>query len=498
MSASREKKTRQDATAQGPTEREQKRQQEAKEARRSTIMYTVVGVICAVLIVFLLIWNTGVIQSNATAVTANGVKYTAADVQYYYTSILSQYGLSTASDSLYDSLVEAAVNSLASDAAVAAKAEAEGYTMSDEAQEYLDSQIALLDTIWQDYGYSSQKAFLRASYGPYMTYDKLVSILSRQALASDYAGTYYNSLEYDDGDYQAYYNENSNALDSFTITQYVLQARVDTTDDEGNTIEMTDEEKAAAYEELKAETKATAEEIQAKLAAGEDPEALAEEYSEDLYSYDVSAVQLGSSVNSAYTDWAYDSARQVGDITLAEYESTTAYTYNYYVARFEGRELDTDALSADVRHILVSPETDEGATEPTEEQDAAAKAEAEELLAQWKAGEATEDSFADLAVENSADTGSAYNGGLISGITASSTYVDSFKDWALDPAREVGDTGLVQSVYGWHIMYCVSSEPAWKVTIDSTLRAQDYSAWLEAAQEGYETKTGFGMKFIQA
>ena len=48
----------------------------------------------------------------------------------------------------------------------------------------------------------------------------------------------------------------------------------------------------------------------------------------------------------------------------------------------------------------------------------AAKQKAEDLLAQWKAGDATEDSFAELANENSADSGSNTNGGLYSQSTS--------------------------------------------------------------------------------
>ena len=63
---------------------------------------------------------------------------------------------------------------------------------------------------------------------------------------------------------------------------------MNTVDDEGNTIEMTDEEKAAALEEEKAEA------LQARLEAGEDPEALAEEFSDSLYSSEVALEQMGS------------------------------------------------------------------------------------------------------------------------------------------------------------------------------------------------------------
>ena len=484
MSASREKKSRQEETAQGPTAREQKKQQEAAEARRSAILYRVVGAICVVLVAFLLIWNTGLIQRSAAAVTMNGVKYTVADVQYYYNSLAAQYGMSGSSTSMKDYLLPSALDYMKSDAALAAKAEAEGYTMSEEARAYLDSQIQYLNEL------DNQKEVIRTYYGSYMTYDKLVSLMERQTLASDYQNSYLSSLEYSDADLQNYYKENKDAMDSYTLSQFVLQARAD------SSAEMTDEEKAAALETAKADKKAVAEEIQRKLEAGEDPAALAEEYADQLYSSQVSGAATGSSVNSAYNEWAFDSARKTGDVTLAEYDSGTAY--NYYVVRFEGRALDKTPTD-NVRHILIQPETSDGATEATDEQKAAAKAKAEELLEQWKAGEATEDSFAALAQENSADSGSASNGGLIANITPTSSYVESFRDWAVDAARQEGDTGLVESSYGWHIMYYAGEgEPIWKQTAQSGLTSQDYQSWLDAAEEGFEAKNGLGMKFLQA
>lgn len=87
-----------------------------------------------------------------------------------------------------------------------------------------------------------------------------------------------------------------------------------------------------------------------------------------------------------------------------------------------------------MRHILIGA-ADANIT-PTEEQYEQAKAKAEELLAQWEAGDATEDSFAQLAQENSADTSSASNGGLLQYVSPYSGYVDTFTQWSLDPSRQ--------------------------------------------------------------
>lgn len=516
VSASREKKTRQDMPAQGPTGREQKKQREAKEAKQSTILYATVGILCTALAVFLIVWNSGIIQRNATALTVNGVKYTAGDVQYYFNTVLSQNGVNSAAPlkstiinaetgmTMYDYLMDQAVDLLVNTTALADKAAAEGYTMSAETKEYLDNQLSQLDTLWVASGYKSLDAYLRANYGPYMTYDRFVNLYTKSLLVNDYSSTYVNGLEYVDSEYEGYYQDNTATLDSYTISQFVVQAQVETTDADGKTIEMTDEEKATALEQSKTKAKAVAEEIQSKLASGEGPSALAAHYAEQLSGTpSISTTVTGANVaSSPYAEWAQDSARKAGDVTLSEYDAGST-SYYYYVILFENRTRD-DTPTDSVRHVLVAAETAEGAAEPTEEQYAAAKAKAQELLDQWKSGPATEDSFAQLAKDNSADTGSAADGGLISNIYSGSGYVATFTDWATDDARRPGDTGLVQNTgsttKGWHIMYYVGAEgdPVWKITAKSAMTSKDYNAWQESAKEGYEATRGIGMKFIQA
>ena len=518
VSASREKKTRQDEVAQGPTSREQKRQQEAREARRSKILYSVVGVVCAVFAVAVIVWNSGVLPRTLTAATINGEKYTAVDLQYYFnttrTTFLDYYYNMTGSlpfdytastkdqvrdeetgQTWYDYLLEQAVNTMSVNAALADKAQAEGYTMSQESQEALDNHLKELETSWVG-TYTNRDAYLRANYGSYITYNRYVELRTRDVLANDYATSIQESFAYSDEDYETYYQENADALDVYTVSQFMFQASVDTTDEDGNTIEMTDEEKAEALAEAQAEVKPVAEELQARLEAGEDPNALAEEYADQLYASTISGKVASSSLNSLYSDWVKDSARQSGDVTLVESEGSTTSTY-YYVVRFEGRQRD-DGKTADVRHILIKAEVSDGAEEPTEEQYAAALEKAEELLDQWKSGEATEESFIELAKANSEDPAVSTNEGLYSNISMASSYVQPFLDWALAD-HQPGDTGIVRSddTQGYHIMYYVASgDPTWKQTADSALRLEDYAAWEEEISSGYEAVTGAGMSFI--
>ena len=90
MSASREKKTRQDPSGQGLSEKKLKQQQEERQTHVHHIVYTVLAVLVVLFGVGLLIWNSNFFQSRAAAVTIDGQDYTAADVQYYYNGALQQ------------------------------------------------------------------------------------------------------------------------------------------------------------------------------------------------------------------------------------------------------------------------------------------------------------------------------------------------------------------------------------------------------------------------
>ncbi|MBP3318618.1 MAG: peptidylprolyl isomerase [Ruminiclostridium sp.] len=517
MSASKKKKNQKEGAAEVLAERELQKQQEEAKDKRTNLLYAVVGVLCVALLAVVLMWNTGMIQRGATAATVKDTKYTTGDMQYFFNtakqdtmsyyyqylgtspfntsaSLKSQVYDSTTGQTWFDYLMEQALDSAETFTALEAAAKAEGYTMSEEAQTYLDQELEALNSAREKAGFSSLDEYIQSGYGPYMTYDRFAEMCTMTVYVNDYIQTKMGSITYTDADYEAYYQENADSMDSFVITQFALRATVPTTDEAGETIEMTEEEKAAKFEDAKAAVKAKAEELMDRLEAGEDAQALAKEYEADLFSTSIGEVRLGSAVNSAYSEWALDEARQSGDITLADYGASS--NHYYYVARFEDRYRNEDPTD-NVRHILIAPETDEGAKEPTADQLAAAKAKAEDLLEQWKKGEATQESFAQLAMENSADTGSAVNGGLIPNITASSNYVENFKNWAIDPARQDGDTGLVESEYGWHIMYYLSDTPLWKQTSDSALRSQDYLTWEESLREGYEATAGLGMKFVQ-
>ena len=128
-----------------------------------------------------------------------------------------------------------------------------------------------------------------------------------------------------------------------------------------------------------------------------------------------------------------------------------------------------DQKKVDVRHCLIMPE---GATSATirsetfsDEAWAASEKKANELLENWLKGDKTEESFAQLANENT-DDGNDSNGdgekdgGLYTGVTQGQM-VEAFENWCFDETRKPGDTGVVKTEFGYHIMYFVGGEEVW-------------------------------------
>ena len=72
-------------------------------------------------------------------------------------------------------------------------------------------------------------------------------------------------------------------------------------------------------------------------------------------------------------------------------------------------------------------------------------------------GDKTEESFAALATEKTEDTGSQSTGGLYERVYKGQM-VKAFENWCFDAARKAGDTGIVESDYGYHVMYFISKE----------------------------------------
>jgi len=493
--------------------------QARKEERRSNILYAVIAVLFVAAAVATFVWKSNIIQKSATAATINGKNYSAAEMQYYYNSVYQQFmrqygsyasyfGLDTSKPlrdqtcsmdedggTWFDYFSKQAVEQAADIDTLCAKADAAGFTWNDEMQADLDDNLTGLRENVDSYNASrasslSEDGYLKLVYGNLMSKKVFEAQVKKSIQAQAYSNDFANSLVYTEDDLTAAYNEDRNAYDMAEYESVRINGAAGSTKDaDGNTVEPTEEEEAAAMEEAKK----AAEQMLKDYKAGKGLDDLAEDNDKAAYSSNTYATYSSTVV----LDWVFDSSRKAGDSAVLEDESGSAY----YVVSF-GRRFRPEFINRDVRHILVSPEEgekkegDEGYEEEHTRLMADAKAKAEELLAQYNAGEKTEDAFSSLAQENSADSGSAADGGLIAGINETSSYVENFKNWALDK-HQLGDTGIVESTYGYHIMYYVGNEREnWKAKAESTLSSNDYSAWYEEQTKDAVPALASGMKYV--
>ena len=184
-------------------------------------------------------------------------------------------------------------------------------------------------------------------------------------------------------------------------------------------------------------------------------------------------VELGSfTEGDKFSEWAYSADRKVGD-TFVDRDNDGYFRVYYLTSLPEIKTYKT----VNARHILLS--TDDYS-------EAEAEQKANEIYAQWQQGEATEESFAKLASVHSSDVGSVYAGGLYKNITKG-YMVEEFDAWIYDEARKAGDTAVIKTSYGWHVMYfCGEGLEAWQAEAFENLQSQDYSADIEELNNKYK------------
>lgn len=530
MSASSKKKLRKEQESAMLTEKQQQEQKERKKLKGYTIAFVALIAVIACVAIFSLVSGvvnrSGILQKNTVAATVGDHELNTVEFSYYYTDVInstfSQWNSSSNNNlELYaqlmgldlskpydkqvynqetgetwaDYFLNAALSNAASDYALADKANAEGHTLTEGEQTALENQIQTQSFYAQIYGYDSLDKYLAAVYGYGADEASYRAFATNNALAASYYTAHQDSLTYEDADLRAYEKDHALDFNSYSYHAYAVYLS-----------NYEDKDKAAELAEADAKKLAEAtsvEELDKAIAALENKE-------ENVTSTAYENV-LYTNVSTYAQEWLSDPDRQEGDITYLPMETTskdedgneTTTLNGYYVVRFESSTENKEPL-ANVRHILVKFEggtTENGETVYSDEEKATAKQEAEKLLQEWKDGEATEESFAQLAKENTDDTSSKENGGLIEDIYPGANYVKNFLNWSIDPERKAGDTGIVESEYGYHVMYYVGDD---KMTyrdymIENTLRADDMEEWyteiVEAMPKSLKNTSRLNMEY---
>ena len=515
MSASREKKQRQNA---GPDQKALKAQQAQAARKKKTIVYSVVGAVAAVLVIALLVWRTGFFQARVSAATVGDETLSTAQLSYYYHTIRNNFTNSyyasllgfdstkpddeqvydpTSGQTYRDYFMGLALENAQFACALEREALNSGHT-EDEIKDDLATAIANAKSAASSSGVS-YSAYLRLVYGSYMSTGVFERELTRNLMASLVNNEKYNTLydSYVQADLEDYYKENADSLDTIEYSYLYFSApSVDTKDEDGN--ELAEDEVQKLEDDAKAEAKEKAEEALKAVKSGSTFASQAEKY-ELTSSGDHTAVVGTSNVGSAYREDLLKLGKD--ECGLVEVDG------GYYVISFHDRYL-VEEPTRDVRHALALAEYTTGEnnvlTAPTDEAWAAAKAKMDEIQAAWDASGKTEDDFAKLANEKSDDSDGT-DGGLYDRCY-DGYFVPEFNDWVFDSARKPGDVGMVQHTagegatsgyYGYHLIYYVGeNEPVWMGTARSSLAETALSEWTDGIFANYPTAESDGANYL--
>lgn len=524
MSASDKKKLRKELNAAAMTEKQQKETKNQKKQKAYTLTFIIVMVLVVAIVAVSALQTpiSNMMTKSSTAVTVGEHNVSADEFNYFYhdainnfvnqfssygdyaTLYMQFYGLDATkpldeqnydaanSKTWADYFVESATESAKWTYAMYDKAMAEGFTLSEDEQKSLDAVESYLSLYAQYYGFKDANAYVKGMYGSASTLDSYLEYYKMSAIASSYAAKFVEDLEYTDEQYRAHeadkYGEfcsYSYATYTINVSNYLTGGTTSTNEKGESTVTYSDKE----WEDARAAALADAE----KLANAEVDSveklnlqiALLEKATDKDVATEKTAVLYSKlpTSNEDIHEWVTAEDRTAGDLkyfsstTKAEdgTESISSYTVVLFLER-----IDNTMSVGTVRHLLVMFENDKGKTYSdgitsfTDEQKAAAKAEAEGYLKQYQAGEQTEEAFTALIKAHSDDTAD----GLYSNITPDSGYVSAFTKFATAEHKK-GDVEIVESEYGYHIMYYVeAAELNYRDTlIRNALVEIDYEAW---------------------
>ena len=481
MSASKDRINRRQQIEAGTDKRTIAAAEAAAKRRKSNITYAIVGALLVVFFAFIFIYNSSIPTRHTTAVTINGRDYTAAQLNYHYSSSYNtfynnygeyiNYGMffdpnQSLKDQMYTEdttwrqyFLDTAVQDMTQIQVLCDAAEADGFTLPEDLQAQYDQSMQQLETGWSNLGYSSLEQFLNMNYGTGVTFDMVKEESYRSFLASAYAQHVFDSYEYSEDELTAYYAEHADEYDVISYAYYSAGP-----DDTVDAQAVADAVNGTSLEQFEA-------------------------YMSDNYdgAAPTSTNAAGSNITSVYADWLLDAARVPGDATAVEDGDSTI------VVMYLDRDTN-DYYPVAFRHILIQAEDTDGDGEISQTEIDAAAAQAEDLYTQWQAGDATEDSFAELANTYSTDGGSNTTGGLYESV-AKNQMVEPINDWLFDAARQPGDTEVISyegaNYTGTHVVYFVGAEEqTYAQTLsDNTMRNEAFSDWLQPQIDDAEVVT---------
>ena len=512
MSSSTKKKLRQEQVSAQKAKQQKTAKKESDKMKLYTGIFFVVLALMLVVVVIALIDNSGIVERNTTAVKVGEEPVSAAEMNMYYietinefynanANYLAMYGLdpytaldqqrsSDGTTSWADYFIDMAKEDIRNNYAIYNSAVEAGYQLSESDQAKIDEMMADLDETAASGGYSSTNKYLESIYGTGANTETYKHVMEVMSVASAYYADYQDSLSYSADLLASTEAKNPLNYNHYSYDTFIMYASTyleGGTETEDGKIEYSDAENAAALAAAEADAKVLVENTYAS----------SEEFNNAINALPIHADgkntpsilsvdnKGGHEVIELVREWVTDPARQPGDVTYVERITGTgdeATVGGYNVIYFRGATENKSPL-INVRHILMSFEggtVDQttGETKYSTVEIAKAKDAAQAIYDEWLAGEATEESFAALANEHSTDPGSNTIGGLYENVYPNEM-VAEFNDWCYDESRQPGDHAIIETDYGYHIMYFSGySETNYRdYLITQELIAEDMAEW---------------------
>lgn len=505
MSASKDKKIRKQQIEAGTDKRTLAKEKEQKQHRKTKITYSIVTVLLVVFFVFIFTYNSTFPNRHTTAVTIDGKDYTVAQMNFYYSNAYMNFynsnynyvsmGLffdpqTSLDEQQYsedmtwrDYFLNTAVENMRQVQMLNDQAEAAGFELPAEYEDDYNTAIDDMVNGWKDLGYSSLQQYINLNYGKGVDEEMVRTEMRKLFVASAYSESLADSYEYSVDELNSYYTDHADELD---LIEYAYYSVTDSTAEDDAADGSDEVASADAIAAPAVDAQALAEAID-----GTDLEEFTAQLGEAAEGAAPTTQTLtGASLSSNYAEWLLDSARMPGDATSIKNEDSGVT----YVVMFLSRD-DNSYKMADFRHILVNAVDEDGDGAFSEDEIAAAADSAQDIYEEWQAGDATEDSFAELANDLSDDGGSNTNGGLYENVYKNQM-VPPINDWLFEEGREPGDTTVVSydgaNYTGSHVVYYVGESDLTyaQYQADAALRAEAYNSWLEENLAGYEATMG--------
>lgn len=174
------------------------------------------------------------------------------------------------------------------------------------------------------------------------------------------------------------------------------------------------------------------------------------------------------------------------DVTAEETESYLAA--NPEVSGLSGKTMD-------IRQILLIPEdaqvAEDGTVTCSEESWQACLDQAYEILDKHRSTYlANEGTFANLAYQYTDDEGSKYNGGLYSGLQQGQL-IPELDAWCFEDGRQSGDTQIIRTDYGCHILFIVDIQSVAQAEAEAALIYEKSAALISDAKQTYPVSVDF-------